>query len=401
MMDDKMGNKVVIREFNEDKDVEVVMKLEKNCDQAGSQNGISTITNTKGDPLSRVRFYHVHVMLVAELHKNGELVGMVRGCIKYVATRFWGGHVKLGCILGLRVSPRHRRMGIGLKLVQSIEEWMMRNGAQYTFLATEEKNVASRNLFALRCNYIKSSSLVIYLQPASLLPKNRPHDHQDIKIEKLSIDQAILIYKNHLPSKEIYPTDIDTILKEKLSLGTWVSYPHSEDWDISLNGKEMNEDTKNTKTNPSSWAIFSIWNTCEAHKRQMRRANESFHATLSHARDKMFPCLKMPRCESSLDKPFGFLFLYGLHGKGERLGEIMESIWGFASRLAENVRDCREIMVELGVSDPMREVVPQGSTMSCINDLWYLKRVNGLTHDDHDLTSNGPFGNVFVDPRDL
>lgn len=49
-----------------------------------------------------------HGEQVAELQKKGEIVGMVRGCIKYVGTKFWGGHVKLGCILGLRVSPRHR-----------------------------------------------------------------------------------------------------------------------------------------------------------------------------------------------------------------------------------------------------------------------------------------------------
>ncbi|KAF7144587.1 hypothetical protein RHSIM_Rhsim04G0237200 [Rhododendron simsii] len=38
---------------------------------------------------------------------------------------------------------RGLRMGIGSKLVQSMEEWLKRNGAQYTSLATEEKNVAS------------------------------------------------------------------------------------------------------------------------------------------------------------------------------------------------------------------------------------------------------------------
>ncbi|XP_057475448.1 probable N-acetyltransferase HLS1 [Actinidia eriantha] len=396
---EKMMNKVVIREFDEDKDVEVVMKLEKSCETNSSQTkGISIISNTNGDPLSRIRFYNVHVMLVAELQKKRELVGMVRGCIKYVGTKFRGGHVQLGCILGLRVSPKHRRMGIGLKLLQSIEEWMMNNGAQYTFLATEEKNIASKNLFTLRCNYTKSSSLVIYLQPLSLHSKNQP---QDIKIERLSTDQAISFYKNHVLAKDIYPTDIDTILKEKLSLGTWVSY-FKEEGSIVLHNKEKNENT--SSETPSSWAIFSIWNTCEAYKLQIRSQEvKFFKATLSQAKDKIFTCLKMPRFEcESLDEPFGFLFLYGLHGEGERLGELMESIWVFASRLAENVKECKAIMVELAVSDPLRELVPKGSTISCINDLWYLKRVNSPAHDDDDdLIAKGPFGNVFVDPRDF
>jgi len=45
---------------------------------------------------------------VAELLENGKLVGVVRGCIKGVATGFGEAHVKIGCILGLRVSPTHR-----------------------------------------------------------------------------------------------------------------------------------------------------------------------------------------------------------------------------------------------------------------------------------------------------
>ena len=64
---EKMRNKVVIREFDEDKDVEVVMKLEKSCETNSSQTkGISIISNTNGDPLSRIRFYNVHVMLVGD-----------------------------------------------------------------------------------------------------------------------------------------------------------------------------------------------------------------------------------------------------------------------------------------------------------------------------------------------
>ncbi|KAF7143117.1 hypothetical protein RHSIM_Rhsim05G0026000 [Rhododendron simsii] len=240
-------------------------------------------------------------------------------------------------------------MGIGSKVIQSMEEWLKRNGAQYTSLAIEEKNVASRNLFTLRCNYIKSSSLVIYLQPVSLLPKNLA---QGITIERLSINQAIPFYNNHLQAKDIYPADIDKILKENLSLGTWVCYVKEEGW-IDSRNKEKTEDTSGKTA--SSWAIFSIWNKCEACNLQ-----------------------------------------------GERLGDLMESIWGFASRLAENVKECKAVMVELGVSDPLREFVPKSSTMACINDPWNLKRVNRHGYGDKDdLVAKGPMGNVFVDPRDF
>ncbi|KAK9287623.1 hypothetical protein L1049_016059 [Liquidambar formosana] len=394
-MRDNLETKVLIREFNEDRDDEVVKKLERSCD-IGSKKGISTFSNMMDDPLCRIRLYSVHVMLVAELLENRDLVGVVRGCIKRVGTGFEGTHMKMGCILGLRVSTRHRRMGIGLKLVKSIEEWLIRNGAQYTFLATEEDNIASTNLFTLKCKYENFSPLVIFIQPVTFLAKDI---YQDIKIEKLHIDQAISLYKNRLRGKDIYPTDMDVILKEKLSLGTWVSYFKGEEW-IGLHSQEKNEDI--ITRSPTSWAIFSIWNTCEAYKLQIRRSHpfKFFHATLSHAREKIFPCLKIP-IFGSLQKPFGFLFLYGLHGEGERLGELMKSIWGFASKLAENVKDCKVIMTELGVSDPLREHVPQGSSTSCINDRWYLKRVNGPIDEKDDLMAMRPAGNVFVDPRDF
>lgn len=151
---------------------------------------------------------------------------------------------------------------------------------------------------------------------------------------------------------------------------------------------------------PSSWEIFSVWNSCEAYKLHIRKSHHNplkcFHATLSHARDKIFPCVKLPICES-LQKPLGFLFLYGLYGEGERLQELMKSIWSFASRLAENVKESKVIITELGVSDPLMEYVSHESSVSCIDDLWYLKKANGLDEQ----VALDQVGNVFVDPRDF
>ncbi|XVF62450.1 hypothetical protein PTKIN_Ptkin09bG0008900 [Pterospermum kingtungense] len=398
-MVDTIGDKVLVREFDDGRDTEVVGKLEKNCEIIGSNKGTSIFTNMKGDPLCRIRFYPLHLMLVAELHENGELVGVIRGCIKHVGTKFGGKHVKLGCILGLRVSPGHRRMGIGLKLVRAMEEWLINNGAHYTFLATEKNNLASRNLFNTKCNYRNLSSLVIFVQPISL---GMECLSQDIKVEKLNINQAISLYDNKVRGKDIYLTDMAAILKEKLSLGTWVSYFKQDEW-VGLHSQEKNEDI--ISTNPSSWVMFSIWNSCEAYKIHIKKSHHPlkfFHDTLSHARDKIFPCLKIPTICDSLEKPFGFLFLYGLYGEGERLGELMKSAWSFASRLAENLRDCKVIITELGVSDPLMEHVPHEPSKSCIDDLWYLKKVNGSINDDEDdLGMMGELGNVVVDPRDF
>lgn len=301
-------------------------------------------------------------------------------------------------------------MGIGLSLVKAVEEWMVRNGAQYTFLATEKNNVASTNLFTTKCNYINFSSLVIFVHPLNL--PLRGLKSGDIKIEKLRLDQANSLYYDKLRSKDIYPADIDSILTEKLSVGTWVSYFKEDEWlDFKSNDDNNNENENKAKNHedvisktPRSWIIFSIWNSCEAYKIQIRKSYplKLIHATLSHAKDIIFPCLKMPVC-GSLENPFGFLFLYGLHGEGEKLGELMQSVLRFASRLAEDVKHCKVIITELGVSDPLIEHVPRESSMSCINDLWYLKCLSGDNHnnDQEQLMRMGQLGNVFVDPRDF
>ncbi|KAE8730957.1 HCF107 protein [Hibiscus syriacus] len=362
MVDTTIEDKVLVREFDDEKDIEMVGKLEKNCEILGSNDkGTSIFTNMVGDPLCRIRFFPLHLMLVAVLRENGELVGVIRGCIKHVGTKFGASYFKLGCILGLRVSPRHRRMGIGLKLVRAMEEWLINNEAHYTFLATEKDNVASTNLFTAKCNYRHLSSLLIFVQPISFEMDHQGGISQDIRVEKLNIEQAICFYDNKLKGKDIFLTDIEAILKEKLSLGTWVSYFKQD--------KEKNNSIEDIiSTIPSSWAMFSIWNSCEAH-----------HPL----------------------KPFGFLFLYGLLGEGERLGELMKSAWSFASRLAENVKDCEVIITELGVSDPLMEHVPNRSSMSRIEDVWYLKKVNGSMDDEDELGMMGEIGNVVVDPRDF
>ncbi|TKY72499.1 N-acetyltransferase HLS [Spatholobus suberectus] len=391
------GSKVLIREYNENKDVKMVRKLERNC-EIGTKKVVSILTNMMGDPLSRIRFFPLHVMLVAELLESRELVGVVRGIIKNVGT-LSGSFLKMGCILGLRVSPTYRRKGVALRLVTAVEEWMVRNGAEYAFLATEKNNDASKNLFTIKCNYVNLTSLVIFVQPTSSLTK---HISRDIKIEKVDIDLAISLYRRTLRTKDLYPLDMDVILKEKLSLGTWVCYYKEEGW-LNLLSKVNNEEDLVSNETSSSWVIFSIWNTCEAYKLQVRKSQllRFLLTTLNHAREKVFPCLKMS-VSDSLCRPFGFLFLYGIHGEGENPGELMESIWRFTSRVGEGMRDCRVVIAELGFGDPLANHVPQTASMSCIDDLWYTKKLSSHCDENIDeLLMKGQVGNVFVDPRDF
>ncbi|KAJ0979937.1 hypothetical protein J5N97_015411 [Dioscorea zingiberensis] len=392
--------KVFIREFNGDRDLKMVEKLEMSC-EIGSRRGFSILTNMMGDPLCRIRLYPLHVMLVAELAGNGEVVGVVRGCMKFMGTGLGTKNVRMGCILGLRVSPKHRRMGIATKLVKFIESWAIRNGAEYISLATEENNIASINLFVLKFDYMRLNSLCILIQPLDPHAKKIKPSH-NVKIEKLTVEQAISLYKSKLGGEKLFPGDIEAILKEQLSLGTWVSYYEDEQWS-GLHCKE--KDDEFIHKTPNSWAILSIWKTCESYELQIRGAPivRFFHSTLSHITSKVLPCLRVYPSSELLSKPFGFLFLYGLHGEGERVGELIKSLWFFAQSLAKNTKDCKVIVTELGACDPLREHVPWGSFTSRIDDLWFIKRVGGdaMNIGDIESTDAQPFSHIFVDPRDF
>lgn len=69
-MDDSIESRVLIREFDEHRDVKLVEKLERNCENIGTKKGVSMFTNTIGDPLSRIRFYPLHVTLVGVTNYN-------------------------------------------------------------------------------------------------------------------------------------------------------------------------------------------------------------------------------------------------------------------------------------------------------------------------------------------
>ncbi|EHA8592556.1 putative N-acetyltransferase HLS1-like [Cocos nucifera] len=344
-----MDKEVVVREFNREKDWEVVEKLERNC-EIGSRKDYSILTNA--------------LLSWWEMERWLE----------------W-------------------RMGIGLKLMQSVEAWAERNGARYVFLATEENNAASTNLFVLKCHYIKLGSLAILFQPVEACSKKNPSG--DVRIEKLTVEQAISLYKDRLGGEKFFPADIDAILKEDLSLGTWVSYFKEEQWD-GLHCKENDEEFL-SKT-PSSWAILSMWKTCEVYKLQIKGAPSvrCINTTLTHIRSKILRCLRAPSSCELLTGPFGFLFLYGLLGEGERMGDLMKFLWCFAFSLAKDVTDCKAIVTEVSNCDPLCGHLSRGSSISRINDVWFLKKLGGgAGNDSVSWTAASQLSRVFVDPRDF
>jgi len=58
-----MEKKVIIREFDGERDLERIEKLERDL-EIGSRRGFSIFSNMMGDPLCRVRLYPNHIMLV-------------------------------------------------------------------------------------------------------------------------------------------------------------------------------------------------------------------------------------------------------------------------------------------------------------------------------------------------
>ncbi|KAK6254383.1 hypothetical protein SCA6_015688 [Theobroma cacao] len=78
-MVDNIEDKVLVREFDDGRDIEVVGKLEKNCDIGSNNKGASIFTNMTGDPLCRIGFYPLHLMLangdrIKTCESNGRMV---------------------------------------------------------------------------------------------------------------------------------------------------------------------------------------------------------------------------------------------------------------------------------------------------------------------------------------
>ncbi|GLJ14893.1 hypothetical protein SUGI_0242310 [Cryptomeria japonica] len=109
---------VKTREFESLRDMKQVECLEKRCEVQPSGK-ISLFTDLKGDPICHVCHSPAYVMLVAEFEPGEEIVELIRTCIEYVTCgkKMPSLYAKAVYILRFHISPTHRRMGIGLKLV--------------------------------------------------------------------------------------------------------------------------------------------------------------------------------------------------------------------------------------------------------------------------------------------
>ncbi|OMP01857.1 hypothetical protein COLO4_11556 [Corchorus olitorius] len=398
---------IVVREFDPSKDLTSVEEVEKRC-EVGPSGKLSLFTDLLGDPICRVRHSPAFLMLVAELSSTKEIVGMIRGCIKTVTcgkklsrkndptTKTLPIYTKVAYILGLRVSPSHRRMGIGKKLVHRMEEWFVQNGAEYSYLATENDNHASVNLFTNKCGYSKFRTPSVLVNPvfAHRLPvSNR------VTLIKLSPSDAESLYRRRFSTTEFFPRDIDSVLNNSLNLGTFLAVPRGcgytqASW---LGADQFLCDP------PESWAVLSVWNCKDVFRLEVRGASRMRKTLAKTTRilDKFLPFLRLPSIPE-LFRPFGLHFLYGLGGEGPSAAKFVKSLCAHAHNLAKE-GGCSVVATEVANLEPLKVGVPHWKRLSCDEDLWCIKRLGEDYSDGSvgDWTKSPPGLSIFVDPREF
>lgn len=285
-----------------------------------------------------------------------------------------------------------RRLGIATKLVQELEDWCRQNGAEYSYMATECNNQPSLNLFTQKCNYVKFRNPTVLVQPVHLHYKPLPSDTTIVRVPS---ELAELVYRKVFSSSEFFPEDIDRLLSNKLSLGTFMALPK----------KSLPKWNPKTGELPASFAILSIWDTKKVFRLQVKGVSALTHAACLGTRvvDAMVPWLKIPSVPNVF-KNFGFYFMYGLHMEGKDCLRLMKTLCKFVHNMARNDADCRVVVAEVGQRDPVREAIPHWKKFSWDEDIWCIKRfghVNENNYHDWYKSSMSSSSVIFVDPRDL
>jgi len=86
---------------------------------------------------------------------DGEVAGFVIGMIETY------GATKAGHVYTIDVAVKHRRMGVGIKLLKEMEHTFMKKGAETSYLEVRADNQAARRLYRKR-GYVEVETLDDY-----------------------------------------------------------------------------------------------------------------------------------------------------------------------------------------------------------------------------------------------
>ncbi|XP_062229424.1 acetyl transferase GW6a-like [Phragmites australis] len=418
-----------VREFDMERDLAAAEELDRRC-QVGlcgdteadtnsggnkrmkknnkkKKSGMSLCVEQVGDPLARVRHAPEHVMLVAEYGEEEKMVGVIKACVKVVSRG--GGkkppssssssgkqqpsspppaYVKVACLLGLRVSPSHRRLGIATALVKRAEEWCRARGAEHATMATTASNAASLALFTGRFGYAPFRRPEFLGRPVHAHRLAVPRGH---RVFQLPPPLAAAAYARLLPPQgtEFLPADMPALLAHKLTLGTFVAI--ESDPDPSL---------------PPSFAVLSVWDSTRSLRLRVRGAPALLRASLAvlRALDRSAPWMRVPSIPD-IFRPFGAYLLYGLRLSGPAGPALLRSLCHHAHNVARNNPACAVVAADVAPDDPAAAAVPRWRRFSCDEDVWCIKNLNNKdtnASDDDDWAAPAPPGTLlFVDPREF
>lgn len=278
-----------------------------------------------------------------------------------------------------------------------MEEWCRKKGAEYVYMATERANDASINLFTQKCAYTRFRHPTVLVQPVHA---HRQPLHHDVTILRLSPPFAESIYGRLFSSSEFFPSDIDAVLSNRLTLGTFMAIPkvHLPKWD------------PHSGHLPRSFAVLSVWNCKEVFKLQVKGVSPLTYALCVGTRllDEWMPWLRIPSLPDFF-RPFGVYVMYGLHMEGKGGGRLMRDLCRFVHNMGAEEAGCAAVVAEVGWRDPVRAAVPHWRRLSWAEDVWCMKRLVGEEAEEgccgggsDDWVRSRPSSPVvFVDPRDF
>ncbi|WVZ61534.1 hypothetical protein U9M48_011395 [Paspalum notatum var. saurae] len=390
---------VAVREFDAAADLAAVERLERACEVGPSSGKLCLFTDLLGDPLCRVRHSPAYLMLVAEAPAGGDIVGVVRGCVKTVACGRFCSSSKVAYLLGLRVAPAHRRRGVGRGLVARMEDWFRQAGAHYAYVATDRDNEPCVRLFTARCGYAKFRAPSVLVHPVFRHDLANHPPHPAIAVLRVPPRDAERLYRARFSGVEFFPTDIDAVLANPLSLGTFLAVP------AAAAAAEWRGADAFLAAPPASWAVASVWNCKDAFRLEVRGAPRLWRALAraTRAADRALSRLRILRVPSvpNLFEPFGMHFLYGLGGDGPAAPAMARALCRHAHDLARRA-GARVVATELAESDPIISGVPHWPRLGA-QDLWCIKRLADGYGDGAlgDWTKAPPGDSIFVDPREF